>query len=55
MKVAGLIIVISLLSFVTAGARDFNGQYIGVSDGDTITVLDEGKGEKPKLFGIDRA
>jgi micrococcal nuclease len=26
---------------------------VGVSDGDTITVLHDGKGEKIRLFGID--
>jgi len=25
----------------------------GVSDGDTITVIHEGKGEKIRLYGID--
>ena len=26
---------------------------VGVTDGDTITVLHEGKGEKIRLYGID--
>ena len=29
------------------------GLVVGVSDGDTITVLHEGKGEKIRLYGID--
>lgn len=31
----------------------FSGQVVGVSDGDTITVLHDGRGEKIRLFGID--
>lgn len=40
--------VSSLLS-----AADFSGRVVGVSDGDTITVLHDGKGEKIRLHGID--
>ncbi|MBW2492972.1 MAG: thermonuclease family protein [Deltaproteobacteria bacterium] len=31
----------------------WHGIVVGVSDGDTITVLHEGKGEKIRLYGID--
>jgi endonuclease YncB( thermonuclease family) len=31
----------------------WSGMVVGVSDGDTITVLHEGKGEKIRLYGID--
>jgi micrococcal nuclease len=31
----------------------WHGMVVGVSDGDTIIVLHEGKGEKIRLFGID--
>ena len=34
-------------------ADDFSGPVVGISDGDTITVLHDGKGEKIRLNGID--
>ncbi len=34
-------------------AYDFSGLVVGVSDGDTITVLHEGNGEKIRLYEID--
>ena len=36
-----------------AFAADFTGRVVGVSDGDTITVLHNGKGERIRLHGID--
>ena len=33
-------------------AADFTGRVVGVSDGDTITVLHNGKGERIRLHGI---
>ena len=33
--------------------RFWSGLVVGVTDGDTITVLHEGKGEKIRLYGID--
>ena len=33
--------------------RFWSGLVVGISDGDTITVLHEGKGEKIRLYGID--
>ena len=32
---------------------DFNGKVVGLSDGDTITVLHNGKGERIRLHSID--
>jgi micrococcal nuclease len=32
---------------------DWSGVVVGVTDGDTITVLHEGRGEKIRLYGID--
>ena len=32
---------------------EFTGRVVGVSDGDTITVLHNGKGERVRLHGID--
>ena len=40
---------IACLSF----AADFTGKVVGVTDGDTITVLHNGRGEKIRLNGID--
>jgi endonuclease YncB( thermonuclease family) len=34
-------------------ARTWGGLVVGVSDGDRITVLHKGKGEKLRLYGID--
>ncbi len=34
-------------------AADFTGRVVGVSDGDTITVLHKGKPERIRLHGID--
>jgi len=34
-------------------AADFTGRVVGVSDGDTITVMHNGKGERIRLHGID--
>ncbi|HET8579853.1 MAG TPA: hypothetical protein VFL31_02555 [Nitrospiraceae bacterium] len=33
-------------------AEDFSGKVVGVTDGDTITVLHNGKGERVRLHGI---
>ncbi len=35
-------------------AADFTGKVVGVSDGDTITVLHSGKADRTGLHGIDR-
>jgi endonuclease YncB( thermonuclease family) len=43
-----------LVSLVTAGAATLTGKVVGVSDGDTITVLDAAKTQhKIRLAGID--
>ncbi len=34
-------------------AADFTGRVVGVADGDTITVMHNGKGERIRLHGID--
>jgi len=33
--------------------KAWSGKVVGISDGDTITVLHKGKGEKIRLYGID--
>ncbi len=47
-----LFISFALLASQTLAA-DFTGRVVGVSDGDTITVLHNGKGERIGLHGID--
>jgi endonuclease YncB( thermonuclease family) len=34
-------------------ASDFTGRVVGISDGDTITVMHDGRAEKIRLNGID--
>ena len=34
-------------------AEDFTGRVVGISDGDTIRVLHEGRAERVRLWGID--
>jgi endonuclease YncB( thermonuclease family) len=36
-----------------ATAEDFTGRVVGVADGDTITVMHQGRGERIRLHGID--
>ncbi len=43
---------LALLTSQTLDA-DFTGRVVGVADGDTITVLHNGKGERIRLHGID--
>ena len=47
-----LFISFALLASQTLAA-DFTGKVVGVADGDTITVLHDGKGERIRLHGID--
>jgi len=47
-----LLFSLALLASQTLAA-DFTGRVVGVSDGDTITVLHNGKGERIRLHGID--
>lgn len=48
-----LVLTCLLFAFQVAGAASFSGQVVGVSDGDTISVLHNGKAEKIRLNGID--
>ncbi len=45
-------LVLTLL-FASPAFADFSGRVVGVSDGDTIKVLHNGKAEKIRLHGID--
>jgi micrococcal nuclease len=37
----------------TSSTYAWQGKVVGVADGDTITVIHNGKGEKIRLYGID--
>jgi micrococcal nuclease len=43
----------ALLACQLALGEDFSGLVVGVSDGDTITVMHDGKAERIRLNGID--
>ena len=46
-------ILVSLLFWATlATAEDLTGKVVGVHDGDTITVIHPGRGERVRLHGI---
>ena len=55
MKRLLLTLVLTLTVPFLAWSQDaaWPGKVVGVSDGDTITVLHQGKGEKIRLYGID--
>lgn len=49
------LVILLLANFAapSAFASDFSGRVIGVSDGDTVKVLHNGKAKKIRLHGID--
>lgn len=47
------IIAVFVLCLPVSAVADFSGRVVGVSDGDTMTVLHDGRGEKVRLDGID--
>lgn len=46
-------LVLTLVGMASAWAGEFTGRVIGVSDGDTIPVLREGRETRVRLHGID--
>lgn len=48
-----LLSIATCLTFVSVALADFSGRVVGVADGDTITVLHNGFGERFRLTGID--
>jgi micrococcal nuclease len=44
---------ILLLLAAPLGAEGFRGRVVGISDGDTISVMHEGRAERVRLHGID--
>lgn len=54
--VSSLVVLVLLwLSLVPAPthAEQFTGKVVGISDGDTVSVLREGKATKVRLYGVD--
>jgi endonuclease YncB( thermonuclease family) len=50
---AAVVVLWCLLVPLSAAADQFTGKVVGISDGDTISVLREGKAVKVRLYGID--
>jgi endonuclease YncB( thermonuclease family) len=48
-----LSLTLTLLVFLPGLSWAWSGKVVGVTDGDTITVLHAGRGERIRLFGID--
>jgi micrococcal nuclease len=49
-----LLMVVTLICLAACRlALAWSGKCVGVSDGDTITVIHQGKPEKVRLFGVD--
>lgn len=51
-NVITIVVITISLTFALPGFS-FTGQCVGVTDGDTITVMHDGRGEKIRLYGID--
>jgi micrococcal nuclease len=52
-KLTSTAIILTFLFSAAGLAQDFTGRVVGISDGDTITVRHDGRGEKIRLNGID--
>lgn len=48
-----LVLALTIPAFAWAQTATWTGKVVGVADGDTITVLHDGKGERIRLYGID--
>ncbi len=46
-------IILLLASMASPALADFTGRVVGVGDGDTLSVLHDGKAERVRLNGID--
>ncbi len=53
MKKTILLVLFFLSALCSPAFADFSGRVVGVSDGDTIKVMHNGKAEKIRLHGID--
>ena len=48
------LLCLAILWLASSGmAEDFQGRVVGITDGDTIRVLHNGREEKIRLYGID--
>jgi endonuclease YncB( thermonuclease family) len=52
-KSKSLAFFIVLLLAIPCTAAAWQGKVVGVADGDTITVMHNGRGEKIRLYGVD--
>jgi micrococcal nuclease len=52
-RVFGLLLLVGAFSYPAAFVHALTGKVVGVSDGDTITVLDGTTEHKIRLFGVD--
>lgn len=50
---SSLVLLVALGLIGVAGAEEFRGRVVGVTDGDTITVLHDGRPKAIRLHGID--
>src|SRR4029434_2766430 len=50
---AAIVVLWCMLAPWGASAEQFTGKVVGISDGDTISVLREGKAVKGRLHGVD--
>lgn len=52
-KIIALSIIFAGLVWSAVAFADFSGKVVAVTDGDTVKVMNEGKAEKIRLYGID--
>jgi len=50
---AALVVLWCMLAPLLVAAESFTGAVVGLSDGDTLSVLREGKAVKVRLYGVD--
>jgi micrococcal nuclease len=50
---AAVVVLWCMLAPLGASADQFTGKVVGISDGDTLSVLPEGKAVKVRLHGVD--
>jgi micrococcal nuclease len=52
-KIIKSITLLLLAALLPSICFAFKGKVVGVSDGDTITVMHDGKGERIRIYGVD--
>ena len=48
-----ILVILFFLFIIPSALYAWQGKVVGITDGDTIVVLHDGKGEKIRLYGID--